>query len=465
MKLKVVFLLSVLLFAASSARARIIPVNFENMPVTSGGTGFFGEQSIDQLLIKLTRPFSFYDFKELAGVPTSWGARTLSPFASTDGSVFIISFSAPVDGISIDMGDGGGDTDDLTIFAYAGPNASGAILGVVTTTLPGNGSMFSYKTVTASFAGARSFSFSGGSNNDNSTYYDNIKIILRPNAADFDGDYQNDFSVFRPSSGVWYAIPSFGFQPIVQQQFGSNGDKVANGDFDGDGRADMTVFRNGIWYSLMTLPAGFRAVQFGAAGDRPVVADYDGDGKSDIAVFRPSDGNWYIINSSDNQFRGVNFGLAGDIPVPCYFDADGKADIAVFRPSNGTWYYLGSATGAFTGRQWGQNGDLPVVADFDADGRSDTAVFRPSNGTWYILNSSNNSLRATQWGLNGDIPVPGSYDDTPNKANPFDPRANIAVFRPSTGYWYLQNRETGALVAQPWGASGDVPIAAAYLVQ
>jgi hypothetical protein len=54
---------------------------------------------------------------------------------------------------------------------------------------------------------------------------------------------------------------------------------------------------------------------------------------------------------------------------------------------------------------FGQNGDQPVPEDFDGDGRADIAVFRPSGGNWFILQSSNNQFRAQQWGANGDIPI------------------------------------------------------------
>ncbi len=61
----------------------------------------------------------------------------------------------------------------------------------------------------------------------------------------------------------------------------------------------------------------FSAIQFGLANDLPVQADYDGDGKFDIAVFRQ--GIWYILRSSDAQVLILQFGLANDRPIPNAF--------------------------------------------------------------------------------------------------------------------------------------------------
>ncbi|MFN2394019.1 MAG: VCBS repeat-containing protein, partial [Pyrinomonadaceae bacterium] len=59
-------------------------------------------------------------------------------------------------------------------------------------------------------------------------------------------------------------------------------------------------------------------IAFGLGTDIPTPADYDGDGKTDISFFRQSNGTWYLQQSTSG-FTGVQFGAAADIPVPNAF--------------------------------------------------------------------------------------------------------------------------------------------------
>lgn len=229
-------------------------------------------------------------------------------------------------------------------------------------------------------------------------------------------------------------------------------------DFDGDRKADISVYRAGatssdpsLWYILRSSDNVFGVTQLGVGGDLIVPGDYDGDGDTDFAVYRPSTSTWLILTDPSMKYTEVQWGMAGDIVVPGYYDADNKMDIAVLRPSTGVWY-IANSTGGTDARRWGQKGDKLVPADYDGDGQTDLAVFRPSDSNWYIELSSGGST-VQNWGTESDIPVPADYDG--------DGKDDIAVWRPSTGIWYILESKAGSF-GQEWGQLGDVPIPADY---
>ena len=73
------------------------------------------------------------------------------------------------------------------------------------------------------------------------------------------------------------------------------------GDVDGDGRADLVIYRDGDVVrgtardGTVALVHGFG----GAPGDLPVLADVDGDGKADFGIYR--DGLWYFDTERDGN--------------------------------------------------------------------------------------------------------------------------------------------------------------------
>jgi hypothetical protein len=293
----------------------------------------------------------------------------------------------------------------------------------------------------------------GDSSSDGDQIYTSSRSSLSGSAiASFDGDDRSDFSLFRPSDGVWYSLDS-SQSSARAVKWGLDGDIPTPGDYDGDGITDRAVFRpsEGVWYILFSA-GGYTGVRWGLAGDVPVAGDYDGDGKTDAAIFRPAEGTWYILRSGGG-LTVLKWGMGGDIAVHGDYDGDAKTDIAVYRPSDGIWYILRSADGVAYSR-FGLPTDLPVQADYDGDGRHDVAIFRPSSGEWWILRSSD-GLGGARFGLSGDIPAPGDHDG--------DGLADLTVYRPSEGFWYSLKSSDLGVTGSDWGLPGDIPVASAYL--
>jgi hypothetical protein len=259
---------------------------------------------------------------------------------------------------------------------------------------------------------------------------------------DFDGDRKSDPVIFRPNGGMWwYSASSNGQARAVQ--FGMNNDRVVPADYDGDGKTDFAIYRNGEWH-LLGSTAGYSVANFGISTDIPQPGDYDGDGRADLVVYRPSEGVWYMMQSRDG-FGAFRFGISTDSPQAADYDGDGRMDAAVYR--NGTWYILGSRDG-FWALQFGLAGDRPVPADFDGDRKADVAVFR--DGTWHILRTNGGYL-AVGFGIGSDNPVPADYDG--------DGRTDIAVYRGSNNVWHIMRSgqtENNGYTSFVFGTNGDM---------
>lgn len=286
---------------------------------------------------------------------------------------------------------------------------------------------------------------------------------------DFDGDGRTDYALIRISEQTtWYLQrSSAGFFGIDYGR--SISDTLVPADYDGDGKTDIAVWRRSesdgapsYFYILNSSDNTFRAEQFGSLGDDPrVVGDWDGDGKADLAVYRnaiglpenPAPTHFFYRPSGTPgvAVRAIQWGNIFDRAVRGDFDGDGKQDAAVFRPSTRTWYILQSSNNQPLYQPWGLPEDKLVPADYDGDGRTDIAIFR--NGLWAILQSSNNQPLYQNWGLPTDLPVPGDYDG--------DARADFAVWR--NGTYFVLHSGNNQFTAFQFGSSSDVPIASAFV--
>jgi hypothetical protein len=242
--------------------------------------------------------------------------------------------------------------------------------------------------------------------------------------------------------------------------------------------AGAGLFANGQWLfdSNNSNPATTVAINnFGSSGDIAVTGDWLGNGKTYIGVFRPSTGSWYLSTTNTdyspaNTIQLGNFGAPGDIPVVGHWGSNPAADyVGVFRPSTGQWFLdqiQGSYNPATTIQiNFGAAGDKPVVGNWGkstiSDGRSYVGIFRPSTGQWFLDEvegdyNPRTTIRIDNFGASGDVPQVGNW-----LGGAQDGHTYIGVFRPGTGQWFLSKSNASYTAANTiqignFGGPGDI---------
>ena len=85
---------------------------------------------------------------------------------------------------------------------------------------------------------------------------------------------------------------------------------------------------------------------------------------------------------------------------------------------------------------------------------ADIAIWRPTGGEWWVMEQAGTNFAWSDWGIAGDVPVPGDYDA--------DGKTDFAIWRPSDGYWWIYFSSTSSYTAIQLGQSGDIPVQADY---
>lgn len=269
-------------------------------------------------------------------------------------------------------------------------------------------------------------------------------------SGDFNGDGREDVAVGRLENVTtkkwWVSLSSgtaFGNAQVWSTDFGNAGDRWFTGDANGDGKDDLILARQHDptqvqWY--VTLSNGSRFGQnkswksdFGNAGDVLLVGDFNGDGKTDVSAGRqltPTQVRWYVALSTGSSFGNYqiwdeDFGNAGDSWYIGDFNGDGRTDLAVRRQQSVTqirWYVEISLGNQFGGgtvwtEDFGNAGDEWFTGDFNGDGADDLSLARNINPTtvrWYVALSTSSSFSQVKiwkadFGNAGDSFVAGNF--------------------------------------------------------
>jgi hypothetical protein len=180
----------------------------------------------------------------------------------------------------------------------------------------------------------------------------------------------------------------------------------------------------------------------------------DGLTGSDFMVSVQSTSQSAIRDTGNNYFT-ITPESSSPAPVPTPA-APRHMKVGVF---NGVWKLDMNGNGTWEGPavdrtlEYGAMIDVPLIGDWNGDGTDGIAIFRPSTGFWYFdYNLDGTVDKSFRFGGSADRIITGDWDG--------DGKDGIAIFRPSTGFWYFDYNLDGTVDKSfRFGGSADQIIA------
>jgi Divergent InlB B-repeat domain len=198
-----------------------------------------------------------------------------------------------------------------------------------------------------------------------------------------------------------------------------------------------------------------------------------------VGIYRPSTGEWLLDLSGNAAWDDCetdlcvqNFTAPAALPLVGAWDATGLSQLGLYSPETGQWYLDKNTNETWEGCEvdlcggpLGEQGDIPVVGKWLSDGNNRLGIYRPDTGYWYLDEGSDGSLgscRRDQCAylsvyVNGDLPVVGDWNG--------DGTTKLGLFRPSTGQWFLDsdgnkswNSCANDRCVDAFGSPGDRPV-------